>query len=160
MVAPVPLHTNKVRRSTGLDLIIIGIYTVAVFYAAGHYDLLENFFELSRKYENLELDEVITVGFFLSFALVYFSLRRWWEATNAASALRTKVNELEKALSEIRQLQGIIPICASCKKMRDDDGYWHQVEAYLTRRSAVAFTHGMCEQSAGKLYPEFVDRQE
>lgn len=58
--------------------------------------------------------------------------------------LRKKVSELEKALGQVRQLQGLLPICMDCKKIRDDQNYWHQVEHYIMRHSDVSFTHGIC----------------
>jgi DNA-binding response OmpR family regulator len=64
------------------------------------------------------------------------------------------VRELEDALAEIRTLRGILPICSSCKKIRDDEGYWHQVEVYIRDRSEVEFSHGICPDCAKKLYPE------
>jgi DNA-binding response OmpR family regulator len=67
----------------------------------------------------------------------------------------TKKNiALEQALSEIKTLRGIIPICSSCKKIRDDAGYWHQVEVYVRDHSEADFSHGMCEECARKLYPD------
>jgi len=60
----------------------------------------------------------------------------------------------EEALSEIKTLRGIIPICSSCKKIRDDKGYWHQVEVYISDHSEADFSHGICEECARKLYPE------
>lgn len=54
--------------------------------------------------------------------------------------------ELEKALDEIQQLRGIIPICSYCKKVRDDQGYWEQVERYISRRSPAVFSHGICPE--------------
>lgn len=68
--------------------------------------------------------------------------------------LENKNKELEKALAEIKVLRGFIPICASCKKIRDDKGYWSQVEEYITRHSDVKFTHGICPDCMTKLYPE------
>jgi len=67
------------------------------------------------------------------------------------------IQELQKALSEVRKLRGMLPICASCKKIRDDQGYWNQVEAYLTRHSDVQFSHSICPECARKLYPEYYD---
>jgi len=64
------------------------------------------------------------------------------------------IQELQKALSEIRKLSGMIPICASCKKIRDDKGYWNQVEAYIGSHSDVQFSHSICPECAKKLYPE------
>lgn len=58
--------------------------------------------------------------------------------------LRDRVTELEDAISRIKQLQGLLPICCYCKKVRDDQNYWHQVEAYIQIRSEATFTHGIC----------------
>ena len=67
------------------------------------------------------------------------------------------IQELQKALSEVRKLSGMLPICASCKKIRDDQGYWQQVESYISQHSEVQFSHGICPECARKLYPEFYD---
>ncbi len=61
--------------------------------------------------------------------------------------------ELEKALKEIKTLQGILPICSSCKKIRDDKGYWSQIEAYFRVHTDVGFTHSICPECAARLYP-------
>jgi two-component system NtrC family sensor kinase len=63
------------------------------------------------------------------------------------------IEELQKALSEIKALQGILPICVNCKRVRDDDGYWHQVDMYLSEHSSVQFSHGLCPSCYKKLYP-------
>ncbi|MCF8144673.1 MAG: PAS domain S-box protein [Deltaproteobacteria bacterium] len=64
------------------------------------------------------------------------------------------IQELQTALSQIRKLSGMLPICASCKKIRDDKGYWQQVEAYITTHSEVRFSHSVCPECARELYPE------
>jgi len=66
--------------------------------------------------------------------------------------------ELQNALEEIQTLQGIIPICASCKDIRDDKGYWHRVEAYIRDRSDAEFSHGICPKCMEKLYPEMYSK--
>jgi hypothetical protein len=66
-------------------------------------------------------------------------------------ALRTQ--ELREALENVKQLSGMIPICASCKKVRDDAGYWKQVEVYIREHSEAEFTHGLCPECAARLYP-------
>jgi CheY-like chemotaxis protein len=58
--------------------------------------------------------------------------------------MRKKVAELEKAIYQVRQLQGLLPICMDCKKIRDDKNYWHQVEHYIMKHADVSFTHGIC----------------
>jgi DNA-binding NarL/FixJ family response regulator len=66
--------------------------------------------------------------------------------------LENKTTELELALSEIKTLQGIIPICAQCKKIRDDKGYWNLLESYIQKHSAAQFSHGMCPECSDDLY--------
>lgn len=60
------------------------------------------------------------------------------------SELEKSNQELQKALSEIKILQGILPICATCKKIRDDQGYWQQVESYVSKHSEASFSHSVC----------------
>lgn len=58
--------------------------------------------------------------------------------------LQERVRQLEEALAQVDHLQGLLPICAYCKKIRDDRNYWHQVENYVTARTAARFSHGIC----------------
>jgi PAS domain-containing protein len=67
------------------------------------------------------------------------------------------VTELQAALADVRRLQGLVPICASCKKIRDDRGYWHNVEDYLQRHSEARFSHGLCDECMSRLYPDLLD---
>jgi len=64
------------------------------------------------------------------------------------------VNELREALTKIKVLNGLVPICANCKKIRDDKGYWNQIEKYIMEHSDAVFTHGFCPDCAKKLYPD------
>jgi len=65
------------------------------------------------------------------------------------------ISQLQHALAQVKKLSGLLPICASCKKIRDDRGYWLQVEEYIRDHSEAQFTHGICPECARKLYPEF-----
>ena len=67
---------------------------------------------------------------------------------------RKLICELQKALGEIRTLKGLIPICSSCKKIRDDKGSWQQLEAYIMQHTDAELSHGLCSECAKKLYPE------
>ncbi|MCK5193644.1 MAG: PAS domain S-box protein [Desulfobulbaceae bacterium] len=71
---------------------------------------------------------------------------------NAEQEREKLIEKLQKALDEIKTLSGIIPICSSCKKIRDDKGYWNQVETYIEEHSAAQFSHAMCEECCEKLY--------
>ena len=68
-------------------------------------------------------------------------------------ALARKVEDLGKALDQIKTLRGILPICAGCKKIRDDKGYWNQVEVYIRDHTEAEFSHGICPECMDKLYP-------
>ena len=70
------------------------------------------------------------------------------------------INGLQQSLREIKTLRGIIPICASCKNIRDDKGFWNKVESYLKKHSEVEFSHGICPDCARKLYPDLVESEE
>jgi PAS domain S-box-containing protein len=64
------------------------------------------------------------------------------------------VRELRGALEQVKTLSGIVPICSGCKKIRDDKGYWQQVEAYVSRHTEARFSHGICPDCVKRLYPE------
>ena len=64
------------------------------------------------------------------------------------------LTQIESSRNEIKTLQGFLPICASCKKIRDDKGYWTQIEAYISERSDVTFSHGLCLDCFKRLYPQ------
>jgi hypothetical protein len=68
--------------------------------------------------------------------------------------LRSKNSELETALAEVKELRGMLPICAWCKCVRDIDGLWNKLEAYLAKHSHATFTHGICPQCIAKLADE------
>ena len=67
------------------------------------------------------------------------------------TALAARVNELEEAITNVKQLQGLLPICCYCKKIRDDGNYWHRVESYITGHANVRFSHGICPDCSEKL---------
>jgi len=64
------------------------------------------------------------------------------------------ISRLEEALQNVKTLTGFLPICANCKKIRDDEGYWQQIEEYIMDHSEADFTHGICNECVEKLYPE------
>jgi AmiR/NasT family two-component response regulator len=69
--------------------------------------------------------------------------------------LQARNTELQEALANIKILRGLLPICASCKRIRDDQGYWQQVEVYIRDHSEAEFSHGICPDCARKLYPNY-----
>lgn len=75
-----------------------------------------------------------------------------------AQAVQTRVRELQIALEEVRELQGLLPICAACKSIRDSDGYFKTVETYLVGKSKLEFSHTICTDCVPRLYPELSDQ--
>jgi CheY-like chemotaxis protein len=71
--------------------------------------------------------------------------------------LRQKNRDLEAALSQVKQLSGLLPICAGCKKIRDDQGYWQDVAVYIQNHSEAELSHGLCSDCARRLYPELFE---
>ena len=64
------------------------------------------------------------------------------------------IGQLRETLADVKTLSGLLPICASCKHIRDDRGYWHQVESYIQQHSSAVFTHGLCPKCSQKIYPK------
>ncbi|MHB8834478.1 MAG: hypothetical protein ACYC9Y_02030 [Candidatus Methylomirabilia bacterium] len=75
------------------------------------------------------------------------------ELSHSRDNLQTALGDLQRSVSEVKVLRGLLPICASCKKIRDDQGQWRQIEVFIRDRSEAKFSHGICEDCAAKLYP-------
>jgi len=80
--------------------------------------------------------------------------KRTQELSETNKALQQTKDELNKALIEVKTLSGMLPICSYCKKIRDDKGYWNQLEAYIHDHSEAQFSHGICPECARKYFPE------
>jgi len=81
------------------------------------------------------------------------------EVSRRTQELESQKNELQVALSQVNQLSGLLPICASCKKIRDDKGYWNQIESFIIKHSEADFSHGICPDCYKELYPELVNNK-
>ncbi len=79
-----------------------------------------------------------------------------WQAEQEKDRL---ILDLQKALAEIKTLGGLLPICAYCKKIRDDKGYWNQIESYIKEHSEADFSHSICPDCAKKLYPDLMTEE-
>jgi PAS domain-containing protein len=112
--------------------------------------ILENrrFFELKRS-ESLDVSEKLAGAVII--------LREITRRKRAEDELRRTIDDLGRALSEVKRLSGLLPICAHCKKVRDDKGYWSQVEEYLEAHSEATFSHGICPECLRMLYPQFAE---
>jgi PAS domain S-box-containing protein len=77
------------------------------------------------------------------------------ERKRAAEDRERLIVDLQSALAEVKTLSGLLPICSSCKKIRDDTGYWNNLETYISKHSGAEFSHGICPECAQKIYPEY-----
>jgi tetratricopeptide (TPR) repeat protein len=105
--------------------------------------------ELNIKKEALTRNAAIVAAVFL---VVFLGLAFYRYRVEARIS-----RELREALNKIKTLHGLLPICSNCKNIRDDAGYWHQVESYVAQHSQAEFTHGICPSCIRKLYPQLAD---
>jgi len=112
----------------------------------------------SRSYPDMVYDGrflTITVSPFAEGAIVV--TQDVTDAKRAEKEMLDLIDQLHRALREIETLRQLLPICASCKRIRDDSGYWNGVEEYFTRRANVSFSHTVCPECAARLYPSMFE---
>lgn len=100
------------------------------------------------------LEEV--VGYLLGFILISIGIWRW--LPKVIEHQNRMAEDLARAKKQLNNLQGLLPICSSCKKIRDDKGYWNQIESYISEHSEAEFSHGICPACMKKLYPEMYEK--
>ncbi len=105
--------------------------------------------------QQLYLLAIVLIEIAWSMGFLMMNSKRMEDELRASQdTLTHTVSKLEKSLAEIKTLSGLLPICAHCKKVRNDQGYWQQIEVYVTEHSSADFSHGICPDCARKLYPE------
>lgn len=128
-------------------------------------DIRDEFSRTSRKLIYISA-MILTIIFILSLVIIHQGVSETRSRRLAEQELQKHYEQLEdlvmkrtadlqKALSEVKLLSGFIPICASCKNIRDDKGYWSQIETYIQQHSEAEFSHSICPDCAKKLYPKF-----
>ena len=151
----------KRKKSFYLTLFII------VFLTLSGMTLYEFFKQFLIPDISIWSSHIITIVFstILAFVVSFFVLKREnkikdelnqknQELVASKTNLEENLKRLEEASRNIKILSGLIPICASCKKIRDDEGYWHQIEQYINEHSDAVFSHGLCPACAKKMYPD------
>jgi sigma-B regulation protein RsbU (phosphoserine phosphatase) len=131
---------RKLRSTAGFELIYVILLTsrsekedLAMGLMAGANDYI------TKPFDPAELEARVRVG---------------QRMVKLQTSLATRIHELEEALNEVKRLQGLLPICSYCKKIRNEANYWEQVEAYLGSHSEVKLTHGVCPDCYAKMMKE------
>ncbi len=126
--------------------------------------------ELTISRQKLQRNALIIILGLILITLILI-IHKWYIARNINALLKKQnkeikainrekeklINELKEALENVDQLENLLPICASCKKIRNDEGYWSSVEDYISKHSNIKFSHGICPDCMMKLYPEYYD---
>ncbi len=134
------------QQSSWLELlciIVLALIGVAISY---HYDFIEKMYVWSILHKSHHIDELVSFFFVLTFGLAIFSFRRWREQVREHAELQRLMlekakmfAELQEAVEKIKILRGFLPICSHCKKIRNDEGYWEQLEKYISEHSEAVF---------------------
>jgi len=141
---PVAAFFIKGRKRGWLWIVIIVIESIVMMFAG-------KFFQINVPYSFVELRQFLAAFLVVSFVLRHYEvLRDDYEKT-----IELNMQILEEANANIKTLKGLVPICSSCKKIRDDKGYWQLVDVYVSEHSEAQFSHGLCEECSRKLYPEY-----
>jgi uncharacterized PurR-regulated membrane protein YhhQ (DUF165 family) len=140
----------SIMKGTLVSRFIVSVFAFPFLYGYLQWQSSKHGIEIENRPVLAILNQVAEIEVKLSLA------HQEIEARKAAEMERDRViEELKQALSEVKTLRGFLPICANCKKIRDDKGYWNRIEAYIQEHSDAQFSHGICPECAKKLYPEY-----
>jgi hypothetical protein len=130
--------------------ILKGTLIARFFVSVMAFPMLYAYIHLQRKRHDVSIENRPVLSILSTMAEIREELQ---QAQSEIERRKQAEAELKKALHEVKTLEGLIPICAGCKNVRDDQGYWHQIESYLKENSEARFSHGMCPECAKKYYP-------
>jgi hypothetical protein len=147
------------RPQSVKDLLLIIVCSLIIFAVSATFDFFNKIITWMYRHDTWQLDELFTVSIFLIVALAVYAWRRQKEFLSEtrhreqAEAEKAKlIPQLQSALNDVSRLKRLLPICASCKKVRDDRGYWSQVEVYIEAQFHTKLDDGICPDCAKKLY--------
>ena len=145
--------TKELRKINGWSYIVAGF---AMIFFGMLIDITDNFESLNKliivgdtKYQAF-LEKVI--GYLFGFLFLAVGFWKWLPKIIEHDKQTQK--ELNNAVDQVKVLSGLLPICSSCKKIRDDKGYWNQIESYIHDHSEADFSHSICPECIKKLYPD------
>jgi Ca2+/Na+ antiporter len=141
------------------DLMVVISIAVGVFAVSARFDVFNTLVEWMYRHDTWQLDELFTVALYLVFAIAIYAWRRHHELVDQtrrremAEAEKAQLApRLERALADVSHLKKLLPMCSVCKRVRDDKGYWDQVEAYVEVNFSTRVDTGICPDCAANLY--------
>jgi hypothetical protein len=144
---------SALRSIRGWRYIVVG-FTLLFFGMlidiTDNFQVLDRFVIVGDTVVQATIEKVF--GYLLGGIVLAIGIWRWLPRVNEHEKMTKE--ELDAAVNEVSTLHGLLPICASCKKTRDDSGYWNQIEVYISNHSEAEFSHGICPDCTKKLYPE------
>lgn len=154
------LHKLPVARSqSSEDLIVIFAVAIFIFVISATFDIFDKIISWIYRHNTWQLDELFTVVIYLTFAIAVYAWRRRKELLiqirgreRAEAAHARLVPQLETALADVSRLNKLLPICSSCKRVRDAKGYWTHVEDYIEMNLKTRLDDGLCPDCAKNLY--------
>ncbi len=143
---------KRYNRNALKELLVIVVFSLVVFIIAVKNDVMEMLLDFARRHENLQIDEVFSIAIITLMGAVAFGHRRWRDVKILSEKLIERNRKLEEIMDQVQVLEGILPICSNCKRIRDRDE-WQQMETYVSNHSHALFTHSLCPECARKLFP-------
>ncbi|GEM_PF-5829231 len=144
-------HDNRVDRAACAKARVRSMIVVPLKYRREPVGVLKVLSSKPRTFGQLDAQVLLLMAEFMAAAL------------NGASEFQAKrelITELQQALANVKTLGGLLPICSHCKKIRDDKGYWNQIELFIRDHSNAKFTHGMCPECSREFYPQLFNKKE
>jgi len=145
----------SIIQGTLISRILISVFALPFLYGYLHWQSNKKGIQIENRPVLAILKQVAEIEIELADAQHEIERR-----IKAEKELGKVVHDLQKALSEVKTLQGILPICSHCKKIRDDKGYWKQIESYIRDHSEADFSHSICPECAKKFYPTIFTTEE
>ena len=156
---PALVRSFREKPASLKDLVVIIVCAVGVFVVSAWFDIFNKIVAWMYSHDTWQLDEVFTVALYLVCAIAFYAWRRHRELVEQtyqrekAEAEKAQLTpRLEMALADVTRLKKLVPMCSSCKRVRDDKGYWDQVEAYVEINFSTRLDAGICPECAAKLY--------
>ncbi|MFH1060343.1 MAG: hypothetical protein V1797_16900 [Pseudomonadota bacterium] len=149
---------RQASRFTGLSMGVYGLLALSRAVTPFTSQALDAPFQ-NTLFHGLFFMGSVLVGIIPSYGMITMNAQRLEGELNAREAeVQATVDELTQALAEVQTLSDLLPICSACKKVRDDAGYWQQVDNYFAQHSGVRFSHGICPDCLTRLYPDAAER--